>query len=970
DKETEEGPLHVEFKLDGGGEEIGLFDTDGNTLVDSIVFDDQVADVSYGRSPDASDTWRFMGFPTPEAQNNAGYLGRVADTEFSHDRGFYVDDFNVTIVCDTPGATIRYTIDGSAPTVGHGNGYFVAVPITGTTCLRAVAYKAGYLSSNVDTQTYIFISDVIMQSPNGEAPPGWPSSSVNGQVFEYGMDPYIVSQWGPQLEEALTSIPTMSIVTNLDNLLDPSNDPDIGGIYVNAGGHGIEWERETSLELIYPPNPQGPGFPDLVEVPDGGGGTLWELPPEMRDGFQLNAGLRIRGGYSRSDNNPKHAFRLFFRGIYGESKLRFPLFGDEGVDRFDKVDLRTAQNYSWSYANDGSNTMCREVWARDTQGLTGHPYTRSRYYHLYINGQYWGVFQTQERSEASFGESYLGGDREEWDCVKATGPNASYTIEATDGTLDAWRDLWDLTNLGFTSDENYYRAQGLDPNGVRDPCYPVLLDVDNLIDYMMMVFYDGDRDAPISNFLGNTRTNNWYGIRNRNGGEGFRYFVHDAEHIMSRGLTNRTGPYPCGDQFQYFNPQWLHQQLVANPEYRLRFADHVHKHLFNGDLLTAVKAIERFRARAEQIDMAIIAESARWGSSSLNKNTWQNAINNEINNFFPARTGVVLNQFKAKGWYPNVDAPAFDQHGGQVPSGFGLTMDAPTGTIWYTTDGNDPRLAGEDPTPGTSTTLVVESAVKRVLVPTSDIGDTWRNGQPFDDSGWNDGTIISGKTGGVGYERSSGYEDYITYDVEGNMYGNNSTCYIRIPFTFNGDPNDFDFMTLKIQYDDGFIAYLNDDPNELARRNFNGPPSWNSGADESHSDSEAVIFENIPLSSDHISYLRQGDNILAIHGLNLGITSTDFLISVELVASETNPTGISSSATQYTTPVTLTGSTNVKARVLGGATWSALNEATFAVGPVADNLRITEMMYHPLDTNSPNDPNAEFIELTNIGPET
>jgi len=56
--------------------------------------------------------------------------------------------------------------------------------------------------------------------------------------------------------------------------------------------------------------------------------------------------------------------------------------------------------------------------------------------------------------------------------------------------------------------------------------------------------------------------------------------------------------------------------------------------------------------------------------------------------------------------------------------------------------------------------------------------------------------------------------------------------------------------------------------------------------------------------------------------------------------------------------------------VLDG-TWSALSEATFANGPVADNLRITEMMYHPQDTGDPNnDPNAEFIELKNIGLET
>jgi hypothetical protein len=79
----------------------------------------------------------------------------------------------------------------------------------------------------------------------------------------------------------------------------------------------------------------------------------------------------------------------------------------------------------------------------------------------------------------------------------------------------------------------------------------------------------------------------------------------------------------------------------------------------------------------------------------------------------------------------------------------------------------------------------------------------------------------------------------------------------------------------------------------------------------------------------------------------------------------------SASALEYTgTQIPLTHSVRVKARVLNGGEWSALNEAIFAVGPVAENLRITEIMYNPQDTNSPDDPNAEFIELKNIGTAT
>jgi hypothetical protein len=40
------------------------------------------------------------------------------------------------------------------------------------------------------------------------------------------------------------------------------------------------------------------------------------------------------------------------------------------------------------------------------------------------------------------------------------------------------------------------------------------------------------------------------------------------------------------------------------------------------------------------------------------------------------------------------------------------------------------------------------------------------------------------------------------------------------------------------------------------------------------------------------------------------------------------------------------------------------------VGPVAESLRISELMYHPVDTGNPEDPNSEYIELLNIGAET
>ena len=153
------------------------------------------------------------------------------------------------------------------------------------------------------------------------------------------------------------------------------------------------------------------------------------------DGFQIDCGIRIRGGFSRSTDNPKHAFRFFFRGEYGASKLRYPLLSQTGTEAFDGLDLRTFQNYSWSFQGDSRGNFLRDQFNRDTQFDMGHDAERGDYYHLYINGQYWGLYNTCERPEASYGETYFGGRAEDYDVVKVeAGP---YSVVATDGNLQA-----------------------------------------------------------------------------------------------------------------------------------------------------------------------------------------------------------------------------------------------------------------------------------------------------------------------------------------------------------------------------------------------------------------------------------------------------------------------------------------------------------------------------------------------------
>ena len=458
----------------------------------------------------------------------------------------------------------------------------------------------------------------------------------NGFPSVYGMDPRVVND--PLYRDRMK--PALQALPALSIVC---RTEDLfgprAGLYLHSEERGEGWERPCSAELIF---------------------------PDGRAGFQVACGIRMQGNSARIPwKTPKHAFRLVFKEKYGPSKLTYPLFPDSPVTRFDTLVLRADFNISWLHWDAATRPQAqrtRDAWMKDSQRAMGWTAGHNRYVHLYLNGLYWGVYDAAERLDASFAASYLGGTKNDYDVINE--------FQVKDGTMDAFNAMHSVH--GLANDAQYKKLQQR-------------LSVTEFIDYLLLNYYAGNRDVG--------EHKNWYALRRRAPDGAFQFLVWDPEQVLL-DLYDDTVNRP------FLPPFRLAQELAANAEYRLAFADRVQKHFFNGGALTRSVAAERWMKRAREVDLAMIAESARWGYYRRNPpftrdKDWLAEQQRLLKSYFPARTVIVLDQLRTAGLYPKISAPSFNQHGGAVPDGFKLSISCPSGTtVYFTTNGSDPRVYG------------------------------------------------------------------------------------------------------------------------------------------------------------------------------------------------------------------------------------------------------------------------------------
>lgn len=520
---------------------------------------------------------------------------------FSAPGGLHTKPFDLVLTTDLQDAVIRFSTNGSLPNATSPL-FEKPLKLRTTTLIRAAAFQNGTLKGEPITRSYLFLSDMLNQKGAG-FPNSWGARDGKPIPADYEMDPEVVfdPSYRDLIGKGLVSIPTVSVVMDVNDLFGSH------GIYVHPEESGNEWERPASLEFF----------------------------GENGKAFQIDCGIRIQGGWNRRpEESPKHSFRLVFKKKYGPGKLKQNLFGKSAAHEFDTLILRSGCNNTWLHWNSVERKrgdFIRDQWMRDTLADMGQPSAAGLFVHLYLNGLYWGLYNLTERPDAEFAAARLGGKVKDYDAM-----NAEKIIE---GNRSAWDELIGKINGGMKSEAAF--------KNIRQ-----MLDLDNFIDFMIANLYGANADWD--------RHSNWYAAHRRAPEGRFVFFVWDAERTLEQTNDNTI------DFDDDESPPRIFHRLCENPEFRRLFAERAKKHFSEGGTLSPERAAERYRRWVERIDLAIIAESARWGDYRRDAHPykegpyelytrdkhWKPEVTRLLNDYFPARSSVVLKQFRAKGLYP------------------------------------------------------------------------------------------------------------------------------------------------------------------------------------------------------------------------------------------------------------------------------------------------------------------------------
>ena len=367
----------VDFKLDYEGGTIYISDASKNLILQQD-YPPAITRCSYARTTDMGDTWSYCSTPTPEASNNGSTFAdsQLPAPTVNRDGGLFTSPLTVMVKIPT-GTTLRYTIDGSAPTLENGltsaSGQF---RISESTVLRLRLFRDGYLPSPVVTRSFIYKD----------------------------RDYYL---------------PIISVATDPKNLYDNRI-----GVYVD-GTNGISgnnksssnknraWERPVNFEFFVP-NEDGE-YEACV--------------------LNQETDFEVCGGWSRHFS--PSSFRIKAVKQYeGQNFLPYPFFPkNKPYIKNKALQIRNGGNDTSCRILDAAiqQIILRSGFYLDLQDIQPA--------HIFFNGQFQYTYNIREPANANLSYSNYGIDKDEVDEFEINGVQGYYQKSGDDKAMMEWKSL-------------------------------------------------------------------------------------------------------------------------------------------------------------------------------------------------------------------------------------------------------------------------------------------------------------------------------------------------------------------------------------------------------------------------------------------------------------------------------------------------------------------------------------------------
>lgn len=794
----------IDMKLDCEGGVLYLSDDNGNVIA-SQDYPQAVMRTSYARKTDGADTWGMTAYPTPGSSNilSAFAAEQLPLPEVDQKGHIFSSPFTVNVTVPE-GVTLRYTTDGSTPTMANGStstdGKFDIS--NKTTTLRFRSFKSGYLPSDVVTRTFVYTDK----------------------------DYYL---------------PVVSIVTDPKNLYDNTI-----GIYV-TGTNGktanqdytkrnfnMEWDRPANMEFFND---------DLNE-----------------DGyFAQEVDICISGGWSRK-YEPR-SFKLKSSKVYNLKKsLDYMFFPDKPYNKNKSLLLRNGGNDEYN------QTRLKDAALQQIARQSQFPLNLQSYrpVHVFLNGKYHGMLNLREPSNKHFGYANYGIDTDEIDAFEMS-VDSGYVQK--DGTKEAFRQWYSLAE---NSTDALAWQQLLD-----------LVDLDDYINYMAFKFHLNDWDWP---------HNNAKGFRDRNNGK-FKFVVFDLDNCVDRTGNNIFYDFQ-GKQVHtfYTRPEYggtaitaevelvtIFLNMLQNEEFRRRFIDTYC--LVGGSVFGDEQEI----ASIVNGIAANIAPALRWESNHSPYGSGRSKAQGIINAVTGSYRKNMINMLRN---YPtfelydkepvqaflsaDVEGASISVNGINVPrskfdgylfSPIRLKATAPAGYKFQKWSG----FASKEAMDEMKYELFGHEDWWMYFDQGSLDGEDWTS-PDYDESDWAQGQALFGY-----HSRNDGAQINTTLDFGGNSSNKRPTYYFRKAFTLDDDPSEIEEFQMTVNFDDGYIIYINGTP--VANERVEYGSSYGTYASAYGSDP----YDTKTFSIDP-GYFVQGDNVVAVELHNQSASSSDVYFDCSL----------------------------------------------------------------------------------------